>query len=117
MFAAASGKVATPARSALGWHVVQIDSIAAIPGRSLAQVRATLENDIAQEKLRQTVSDFTADLEDRIADGASLADIAKDERPDADRQPGTARQRPVTDTARFHADRRLSGDASGRLRA
>ncbi len=79
VFAAASGKVATPARSALGWHVVRIDSIAAISGRSLDQVRATLENELAQEKLRQTVSDFTADLEDRIADGASLADIAKDE--------------------------------------
>lgn len=79
VFAGAAGKVATPARSALGWHIVRIDSIAAIPGRSLAQVRATLENEIAQEKLRQTVSDFTANLEDRIADGASLADIAKDE--------------------------------------
>ncbi len=80
VFAAASGKVATPAKSALGWHVVRIDSISAIAGRSLAQVRATLENEIAQDKLRQTVSDFTANLEDRIADGASLADIAKDEK-------------------------------------
>lgn len=79
VFATAAGKVATPARSPLGWHVVRIDSISAISGRSLAQVRALLENEIAQEKLRQTVSDFTANLEDRIADGASLADIAKDE--------------------------------------
>lgn len=80
VFAAASGKVATPAKSALGWHVVRIGSISAIAGRSLDQVRATLENELAQEKLRQTVADFTADLEDRIADGASLADIAKDEK-------------------------------------
>ena len=79
VFASAAGKVAPPARSALGWHVVRIDSISAIAGRSLEQVRATLENELAQEKLRQTVSDFTANLEDRIADGASLADIAKDE--------------------------------------
>ena len=79
VFSAAAGKVATPARSPLGWHVVRVDSISAIAGRSLAQVRATLENEIAQEKLRQTVSDFTANLEDRIADGASLADIARDE--------------------------------------
>lgn len=79
VFAAASGNVATPAKSALGWHVVRIDSISAIAGRSLTQVRATLENELSQEKLRQTVSDFTANLEDRIADGASLADIAKDE--------------------------------------
>ncbi|WP_033924950.1 peptidylprolyl isomerase [Sphingomonas sp. 35-24ZXX] len=79
VFAAASGKVATPARSPLGWHVVRVDSIAAIAGRSLTQVRNLLENEIAQDKLRQTVSDFTANLEDRIADGASLADIAKDE--------------------------------------
>lgn len=79
VFAAAAGKVAMPARSPLGWHVVRIDSVTAITGRSLAQVRNVLENDIAQEKLRQTVSDFTANLEDRIADGASLADIAKDE--------------------------------------
>ncbi len=80
VFATAAGKVATPARSPLGWHVVRVDSVSAIAGRSLAQVRAVLENEIAQEKLRQTVSDFTADLEDRIADGASLADIAKDEK-------------------------------------
>lgn len=80
VFAAASGKVAAPAKSGLGWHVVKVNGISAIAGRSLDQVRATLENEIAQEKLRQTVSDFTANLEDRIADGASLADIAKDEK-------------------------------------
>lgn len=80
VFATAAGKVATPARSPLGWHVVRIDSVSSIAGRSIDQVRNLLENEIAQEKLRQTVSDFTADLEDRIADGASLADIAKDEK-------------------------------------
>ncbi|GGB60748.1 peptidylprolyl isomerase [Blastomonas aquatica] len=79
VFSTAAGKVAAPARSALGWHVVRVDSVTAIAARSLAQVRPALENELAQEKLRQTVSDFTADLEDRIADGASLADIAKDE--------------------------------------
>lgn len=80
VFAAATGKVATPARSPLGWHVIQVVSISKIAGRSLDQVRAVLENEIAQEKLRQTVSDFTANLEDRIADGASLADISRDEK-------------------------------------
>ncbi|WP_017672612.1 peptidylprolyl isomerase [Blastomonas sp. AAP53] len=79
VFAAAAGKVATPARSPLGWHVVRVDSISAISGRSMAQVRNLLENEITQDKLRQTVSDFTANLEDRISDGASLADLAKDE--------------------------------------
>ena len=80
VFATASGKVATPARSPLGWHVVQVVNISQIAGRTLAQVRPVLENELIEEKLRQTVSDFTANLEDRIADGASLADIAKDEK-------------------------------------
>lgn len=80
VFATAAGKVAAPARSPLGWHVVRVDSVSAIAGRSVEQVRNLLENEIAQEKLRQTVADFTANLEDRIADGASLADIAKDEK-------------------------------------
>lgn len=80
VFATASGKVAPPARSPLGWHIVQVVGISQIAGRTLAQVRPTLENELIEEKLRQTVSDFTANLEDRIADGASLADIAKDEK-------------------------------------
>lgn len=80
VFATGKGKVAPPARSPLGWHVIRVGDIVTIAGRSLEQARNQLETEIAQEKLRQTVADFTANLEDRIADGASLADIAKDEK-------------------------------------
>lgn len=80
VFATGKGKVAVPARSPLGWHVIRVSDVVTIPGRSLEQARNQLETEISQEKLRQTVSDFTANLEDRIADGASLADIAKDEK-------------------------------------
>lgn len=80
VFATGKGKVAPPARSPLGWHVIRVGDIVTIAGRSLEQARSQLESEIAQEKLRQTVADFTANLEDRIADGASLADIAKDEK-------------------------------------
>ena len=38
VFGAASGAIASPARSSLGWHVIRIDSIARTPARALAQV-------------------------------------------------------------------------------
>ncbi|WP_373488464.1 SurA N-terminal domain-containing protein [Blastomonas sp.] len=77
-FAASKGSVAKPARSGLGWHVVKVNDVLQIAGRSLAQTRSQLETEISQEKLREAISDFTAELEDRIADGASLADLASE---------------------------------------
>jgi peptidyl-prolyl cis-trans isomerase D len=113
VFATGAGKVATPARSPLGWHVVRVDSVSAIAGRSIEQVRNLLENEIAQEKLRQTVSDFTADVEDRIVAGR----YRQGREAGAAGQPRTARQWPGAGPARLRAHGCLSGDPPRCFRA
>ncbi|PEQ13411.1 peptidylprolyl isomerase [Novosphingobium sp. PC22D] len=76
-FAAAQGKLATPAKSALGWHLIRVDEIDDRPARSLDDVRAELSGQIATEKKRAALTDLLARLEDQFDDGANLAEAAK----------------------------------------
>ena len=76
-FAGAAGKVAGPARSPLGWHLLRVDAIEGKAARALEQVRGELVTQIAAEKRREALIDFTARIEEEFEGGASLADIAK----------------------------------------
>lgn len=77
-FAASRGALAGPAKSALGWHLMRVDGIEAKAGRSLDQVRAELTTQIAAEKRRTALSDFSARIEDEFDNGGTLSDIAKE---------------------------------------
>lgn len=78
VFAAGRGEIAVPARSALGWHVVQVDAIDATPARSLDQVRAEIAEALRTEKRNAALADLAASIEDQLADGVSLSDVAQD---------------------------------------
>jgi len=79
VFGAAKGTIAQPAKSALGWHVILVKDITKFPGRTLDQARQGLRDEIAENKLRETVAAYTEKLEDSFADGASLSEVAKAE--------------------------------------
>ncbi len=78
VFASASGKLAAPAKSALGWHVMRIDGIDRKTERTLEQVRAELSGQIATEKRRAALNDLSARLEEEFDEGGNLADAAKE---------------------------------------
>lgn len=77
-FAAASGSIAAPARSALGWHILRIDGIERRAERSLDSVRGELTAALVAEKRRAAINDLSARLEEEFSDGGNLADAAKE---------------------------------------
>lgn len=78
VYSAASGSIAGPVRSPLGWHLMRIDAIEVKPARSLEQVRAELTTELAAAKRRAALIDFTTRIEDEFDNGSTLADVAKD---------------------------------------
>lgn len=77
-FASPGGKIAGPVRSALGWHLMRVDAIVALPARSLDQVRGELTTQLAQAKRRAALSDFSAKIEEEFDGGTSLTDVARE---------------------------------------
>ncbi len=77
VFSAARGTIAAPARGGLGWYVVRVDSVTAVPERTLAQARGEIASAIRAEKRTRALSELAGDVEQRIDDGNALSDIAK----------------------------------------
>lgn len=77
-FATAQGKVAAPVRGPLGWTLVRVDAIDAKAAKSLDQARAEIAADLAAQKRRAALTDFSAKIEDEFDNGASLGDVAKE---------------------------------------
>jgi len=78
VFAAGRGEIAAPARSALGWHVVQVDEIDSTAARSLDQVTGEIADTLRTEKRNTALADLAASIEGQLADGVSLSDVAED---------------------------------------
>ncbi len=77
VFTAASGELAAPAKSSIGWHVIKVDSVKRNPGKTLDQARAELVTILTVEKRRAALSDLAAQVEQEVDGGTGLADIAK----------------------------------------
>ena len=77
-FSAASGTVAAPARSALGWHILRIDGIDKRPERTLEQVRGELVAQLEVEKRRAAINDLSARIEEEFSEGGNIVDAAKE---------------------------------------
>lgn len=91
-FSAAEGAVAGPVRSELGWHIVRVDDVKAIPARPLASVRGEIAARIEAEKSQNAVADLVGRIEESIADGAALDEVARAEKLDLNETP------PITGT-------------------
>ena len=79
-FAAAEGALVGPIRSELGFHFVRTERINRTPARPLETVRGEIARAIEQRKQADAVNALIGRVEDRIADGNSLEEIAQAER-------------------------------------
>ena len=77
-FKAASGKVAGAVQSEFGWHVVHVDAVVAKPARTLAEVKDEIRPAVEAELAENAVADIIEKADDALADGSSIADVAKD---------------------------------------
>ena len=77
-FSAERGSMTTPARSSLGWHIARIDAVDTTPARSLAQVRGEITETLREEKRVRGLADLATEIEEQLADGATLAEVTED---------------------------------------
>lgn len=75
-FAAAAGSIAGPAKGAFGWYVVKVDKVTAVPGRALAEVKPEITTLLTLQKAQAGLAEIARKVEDAIADGASFAEVA-----------------------------------------
>jgi peptidyl-prolyl cis-trans isomerase D len=76
-FAAPRGALAALAQSGLGYHVVRVDSVATIAGKSLDAARPEIVAVLTKTKVDQALADFVGQIDDEISGGATFDDITK----------------------------------------
>ncbi|WP_066660018.1 MULTISPECIES: peptidylprolyl isomerase [unclassified Sphingomonas] len=74
-FAGAQGAVVGPLRSQLGWHIVKVEGIEQVAGKSLDQVRGELAEAIAKTKLATALADARAKIDSEIAGNATFDEV------------------------------------------
>ncbi len=76
VFSLSEGEVSEPIKSGLGWHVVQVKKI--YPGGvpSFEQIKKTLRETLQEERVGDAVAKAVNQLDDSLAEGKSLEDIA-----------------------------------------
>ena len=80
VFAAAEGATVGPVQSPLGWHLVRVDGIRREGGTPLAAVRDEIATQLTQQKRQEALSELATRIEDGLADGATIEEIARREK-------------------------------------
>lgn len=75
-FSVAAGSLAGPTKGSFGWYVVKVDAATGTPARTLAQVRPEIVTLLIRQKAQEALSSLAGKVEDAIADGSSLAEVA-----------------------------------------
>ena len=78
VFAVPKGKVVGPFKAPLGWLVVRVDGTEGNAGKTLDQARPEITKELAEEKRREAIAEFSARIEEDLENGATLTDVAKD---------------------------------------
>lgn len=76
-FALEQGKTSEPIKSGLGWHVLVVTGVQAGSTKSFDEVRERLASEIRKEKALDAVFSIANRVEDQLASGASLEEVAK----------------------------------------
>lgn len=76
VFSAGKGGIVGPVKGAFGWYVVRVEAISGTPARPLQQVRPEIITALTKEKGAEALSTLGGKIEDAIADGASFAEVA-----------------------------------------
>lgn len=90
-FGLAVDVISSPIESDLGWHLVEVKNIQ--PGRTIpfSEAREALHSELALEEARDGIFDVLNDVEDGLAGGASLEEVARDSNLTTRRIDGVAR--------------------------
>lgn len=78
VFAAQQGELVGPVRGPLGFLLLRVTAVQDKPARPLSAVREEVVKTLRAQKEKQLLNDFTAKLEDQIADGGTFEEVAKD---------------------------------------
>ena len=91
VFALVPNTTSAPIESELGWHLAQVSNV--VPGRtrSFDEVRDELRGELAREESIDAIFDVLNDVEDGLAGGGSLDEVARDSNLEVSRLPGTGR--------------------------
>lgn len=76
-FGVAQGAITAPVKGPLGWHVVRVAEVTPARGVPLGVARSEILPILAQEKREKWLADRVAAIEDRLADGEPLGEVAK----------------------------------------
>lgn len=74
-FAGGQGAVVGPLRSPLGWHIVKVEAVEQVAGKSLDQVRGELADTIAKTKLATALADLRAKIDSEIAGNSTFDEL------------------------------------------
>ena len=77
VFGAAQGRVVGPIKSGLGWHVVRVDGVTHLGGKTLAQARAEIAAALSTQKAADAFANLLADVENAVSDGQTFDDVVK----------------------------------------
>lgn len=99
-FAGAPGTVVGPLKSPLGWHIVKVEKIEQVTGKSLDQVRGELAAEITKNKEAQQLADLRSRIDNGLADNATFDEAVADAKLKAETTPPLfADGRPAQDSA------------------
>ncbi|MBR0672769.1 SurA N-terminal domain-containing protein [Neoroseomonas soli] len=76
-FAGGAGSVTDPVQSPFGWHVLKVERVEPAVTRSLADVRDELRREVAHDRALDMAYERANRVEDALAGGANLAEIAQ----------------------------------------
>lgn len=86
-FAAAQGTVVGPLRSPLGWHIVKVEKIEQIPGKTLDQVRGEITTAVTQRKEAEALANLRAQIDSAIGGNATFDEAVTDAKLKAETTP------------------------------
>jgi peptidyl-prolyl cis-trans isomerase D len=77
-FAAARGSVVGPIKAGASWHVVKVDTVSAIAGRTVDQARGEILPVLTRAKVDEALANFDIEIQNAIDDGKAFADIVRE---------------------------------------
>lgn len=79
-FAAPANGVIGPVRGSIGFVVGKIEKVAQVPGKTLAEARATLVEELTKKKTADALTAMRDSLENAIADNANFSELVAEQK-------------------------------------
>ena len=80
VFGAQSGGVIGPVRGSIGFVVAKVENVAQVAGKSLAEARPTIVEELTKKKTADSLAAIRDALEDAIADNANFSELVADQK-------------------------------------